>query len=338
MRAWQITGPGLDNLKLVERPDPSPGSGEVVVRVRANSLNYRDLMIASGTYRINPKYPLVPLSDGAGEIVSVGAGVSRFREGDRVTSAFFADWVDGVQTPQRAGTALGGGRDGMLAEMVILPERGVVRTPNHLSDVEAATLPCAAVTAWNALYEGNDPLRPGQSVLLEGTGGVSVFGLQLAKLGGARVIITSSSDDKLRRARELGADGTVNYRTTPEWQKRVRELTDGRGVDHVLEVGGKDTLGRALGSLCHGGQLHLIGGVSGVATDLPLGAMAATSARVRRIYVGSVSMFEAMNRALELHRVHPVVDRVFGFEQFVPALEHMQGGSHFGKIAIALAS
>jgi NADPH:quinone reductase-like Zn-dependent oxidoreductase len=306
-----------------------------LVSMKAWSLNYRDLMIATGTYRIGASYPLVPLSDGAGEVIAVGSGVSSVRVGDRVTSAFFSDWEDGAQTPERAATALGGGSvAGVLAEQVVLPAKGVVRTPDHLSDAEAATLPCAALTAWHSLYEGLDTLRPGQYVLLEGTGGVSVFGLQLAKLGGARVIITSSRDEKLERARQLGADETVNYKSIPEWQARVRELTQDRGVDHVLEVGGKDTLGRALAALCHGGQLHLIGGVSGISTDLPLGPMAATAARVRRIYVGSVSMFEAMNRAIRAHRLRPVVDRTFVFEEARRAFEHMQGASHFGKIVL----
>lgn len=223
----------------------------------------------------------------------------------------------------------------MLAEAVVLPARGVVRTPEHMSDAEAATLPCAALTAWHALFEGVDPLCPGQTVLLEGTGGVSIFALQLAKLAGARVVITSSSDAKLARARDLGADETINYKTNPEWQERVLERTGGRGADHVLEVGGKDTIGRALASLRYGGQMHLIGGVSGNATELPLGPMARSHARVRRIFVGSVAMFEAMNRALTLHRVRPVVDRTFPFDQAREALEHLRKASHFGKIVLA---
>jgi NADPH:quinone reductase-like Zn-dependent oxidoreductase len=337
MRAWQLSGPSLDKLAPVERPEPTPGPGQVVVKVTATSLNFRDLMIATGAYRVAARYPIVPLSDGAGEVVAVGPGVTQFKIGDRVVASFFSGWTDGAQTLERAATALGGGTvDGMLAEKVALPAEGLLRRPKHMSDLEAATLPCAALTAWHALYEGTDPLRPGQTVLLEGTGGVSIFGLQLAKLGGARVLITSSADEKLARAKELGADDTINYTTTPEWQDRVRDLTGGRGVDHVLEVGGKDTLGRALASLRYGGQLHYIGGVSGFATELPLGPMAATGARIRRIYVGSVAMFEAMNRALEMHRVRPVVDRVFHFEDARAAYEHMKAAGHFGKIAIAV--
>jgi NADPH:quinone reductase-like Zn-dependent oxidoreductase len=334
MRAWSLSAPGLEHLSMEERRDPTPGRGEVLVRIKAASLNYRDLMIASGRYSRGARYPLIPLSDGAGEIAAVGSDVTAWRVGDRVATSFFSGWVDGPQTPERSATALGGSVDGVLAEAIVLPAGGVVRTPDHMSDVEAATLPCAAVTAWHALFEGADPLRPGQTVLLEGTGGVSIFGLQLAKLAGARVIITSSQDEKLARARDLRADETINYRTEPEWQDRVREKTGGRGVDHVLEVGGKDTLGRALTALCYAGQIHLIGGVSGIATDIPLLSMAQNNARVRRIFVGSVSMFEAMNRALSLHRTRPVVDRTFRFDEVRVALEDMQKATHFGKIVL----
>lgn len=339
MRVWQIEGAGLENLKLGERPAPTPGHGQVRIRVTAASLNYRDLMIANGSYRIGAEYPLVPLSDGAGVVDAIGEGVTKLKVGDRVTSSFFYGFIDGAQTAERNATALGGGLvDGMLAEQVVLPENGVLRTPEHLSDLEAATLPCAALTAWHSLYEGVDPLRPGQVVLLEGTGGVSIFGLQLARIGGARVIITSSSDEKLERARALGAHETINYKANPDWEKRVRELTNNGGVDHVIEVGGKDTMGKALSSLRYGGQMHLVGGVSGFATELPLGPMAAVSARVRRIYVGSIAMFEAMNRALSLHQTKPVIDKVYPFQDAKTALEHMQGAGHFGKICIQVAA
>ena len=336
MRVWSLSAPGLEHLSVEECAEPSPGPGQVLIRIKAASLNYRDVMVATGQYPRGARYPIVPLSDGAGEVAAVGTGVKAWKVGDRVATSFFAGWVDGPQTPERAATALGGAMDGVLAEAVVLPEGGVVRTPEHMSDVEAATLPCAAVTAWHALFEGADPLRPGQTVLLEGTGGVSIFGLQLSKLAGARVIITSSQDVKLERARALGADETINYAKEPEWQDRVRELTGGRGVDHVLEVGGKDTLGRSLASLRYGGQLHMIGGVSGFSTELPLGPMAQNNVRLRRIFVGPVTMFEAMNRALSLHRVRPIVDRTFRFDEARAALEHMQKASHFGKLALAL--
>lgn len=336
MRVWLLSAPGLEHLSLQERPEPTPGPGEVLVRIKAASLNYRDLMVLAGGYARGARYPVIPLSDGAGEIAAVGPGVTAWRVGDRVISSFFSAWIDGEQTPERAATALGGAVDGVLAEKVVLPAHGVVRTPQHMTDAEASTLPCAALTAWHALFEGADPLRPGQTVLLEGTGGVSIFGLQLAKLAGARAIVTSSQDEKLVTARKLGADATVNYKNEPEWQVRVRELTAGEGVDHVLEVGGKDTLGRALAALRYGGQIHLIGGVSGFSTELPLGPMAAANARVRRIFVGSVRMLESMNRAMTLHRVRPVIDRAFPFEEVRGALEHLRGASHLGKVVVTV--
>jgi NADPH:quinone reductase-like Zn-dependent oxidoreductase len=334
MRAWQLSATGPEHLTAVERPEPRPGENEVVVRIKAASINYRDWMIATGGYRFPPRYPLVPLSDGAGEVAALGSRVTRWKLGDRVTTSFFSDWVDGAQRPEWAATALGGAVDGVLAEQIVLPAHGVVRTPEHLTDAEAATLPCAALTAWHALYEGADPLRPGQTVLLEGTGGVSIFGLQLAKLGGARVIITSSSDEKLKRAQALGADATVNYRAEREWHERVRALTSGEGVDHVLEVGGQDTMARAFACLRYGGQMHLIGGVSGNGADLPLGPLAASGARVRRLYVGSVRMLESMNRAVALHRLRPVIDRTFAFAEIRTAIETLKTGAHFGKIVL----
>ncbi|HET7504244.1 MAG TPA: NAD(P)-dependent alcohol dehydrogenase [Kofleriaceae bacterium] len=336
MRTWHLTATGLDHLQLVERPNPEPGEHEIVVRVRAASINYRDTMIAASTFPPN-RYPLVPLSDGAGDVVAVGRRVTTWRVGDRVTASFFADWTDGAQTRTRAATALGGAIDGVLTEAIALPAHGVIRTPAHLSDLEAATLPCAGLTAWHALFEGQDPVRPGHNVLLEGTGGVSVFGLQLAKLAGARAIVTSSSDAKLARARELGADVTINYAQNPEWQDAVREATDGEGVDHVLEIGGKETLGRALAATRYGGQVHLIGGVSGFAAELPLGPMAASGARVRRIYVGSVAMLQALARAVSVHRLRPVIDRTFGFAEAPAAIAAIKQGAHFGKLVIDFA-
>jgi NADPH:quinone reductase-like Zn-dependent oxidoreductase len=334
MRSWQLTAPGLEHLALVERASPEPGDHEVLVRVRACSLNYRDWLFSSGTYRAPAKLPIVPCSDAAGEVVAVGKRVTAWRPGDRVITSFFTGWVDGAQTQDSTTTALGGAIDGVLAEQVVLPDHGLVRAPEHASFAQAATLPCAGLTAWHALFEGDDPLRPGQTVLLEGTGGVSIFGLQLAKLAGARVVITSSSDAKLARAKQLGADVTINYKSNVDWQQEVRKATDGEGVDHVLEVGGKDTLARALGSLRYGGQLHLIGAVSGVATELPLGPMAAAGARVRRIYVGSVAMLRALTRAVGLHRLEPVIDRSFPFADAPKALAQLVKGEHFGKLVI----
>jgi NADPH:quinone reductase-like Zn-dependent oxidoreductase len=278
----------------------------------------------------------VPLSDGAGEVIQVGGGVTRFRVGDRVAGTFFTRWIDGKRGPDINASARGGGGvDGMLSEMIVSDEASLVRMPDHLSFEEAATLPCAGVTAYRALFvEGQ--LERGDFVLLEGTGGVSMFGLQLAAAAGARPIITSSSDDKLATARTQGAFGTVNYRTNPDWQREVRKLTGNVGVDHVLEVGGKDTLPRALEALGNEGHIALIGGLSGFAADLPLGRLLGMGASVTGIYVGSRADFEALNRFLAEHKVKPVVDRVFSFEEAPKAYDFMDNGSYVGKIVIAL--
>jgi len=299
-----------------------------VIRVRATSLNYRDLMMARGS-----RDEIIPLSDGAGEVAAVGEGVTRFAPGDRVTSCFFPNWVDGGVTPEYVAEALGGGtRDGMLAELVALPERAVVATPAHLSDEEAATLPCAALTAWHAIFEAAS-LRPGQTVVLLGTGGVSIAGLQLARMAGLRTIITSSSDEKLRRARELGADETVNYREQPDWDRAVLELTGGRGADLVLEVGGEGTFAKSNACVRPGGSIVIIGGLAreGATAGVPL---IARHVHATRIYVGSRRMFEDMNRAISLRGLQPVVDRVFPFEEAVEAYRCLASQEHFGKVVI----
>ena len=319
-------------------PRPRAGQREVIVRVRATSLNQRDLLVLRAQY--GPQGAdmsgRIPLSDGAGEVVEVGQGVSRFKVGDRVAGTFFARWIDGKRTPEALASARGGGGvDGMLSEMIVAPEDSLVRIPDHLTFEEAATLPCAGVTAFRALFiEGQ--MKKGDYVLLEGTGGVSMFGLQLAAAAGGRPIITSSSDDKLKRARELGAVGTVNYRTNPEWQREVRKLTGNVGVDHVLEVGGKDTLPRALEALSFDGHIALIGGLSGFASDLPAGRLLGMGASVTGIYVGSRADFEAFNRFLSEHKIRPVIDRVFPFDQAPQAYEFMDNGSYIGKIVIRL--
>lgn len=335
MRAYEIRGGfGLDNLVLAERPEPQPGPGQVRVRVRAVSLNYRDLMTVRGEYNPRQKLPLIPCSDGAGVVEAVGAGVTRVALGDRVTSVFAQRWLGGVPTRERLRSTLGGPADGMLAEQVVLSEEGVVKTPAHLSDEEAATLPCAAVTAWSALVgEGN--LRAGETVLLQGTGGVSIFALQIARLFGARTIITSSREEKLARCRELGADEGINYRETPEWGEKVRELTGGLGVDHVVEVGGGGTFAQSLKAIKVGGTISVIGALTGgVAAGLPLTQILMQKVRVQGILVGSRDDFEAMNRAIALHGLRPVLDRFFPFEDARAAFEHMASGSHFGKIVV----
>jgi NADPH:quinone reductase-like Zn-dependent oxidoreductase len=305
--------------------------------VRAVSLNQRDLLVMRGQYGAGgggDMHGRIPLSDGAGEVVAVGPGVTRVAVGDRVAGIFFATWVEGARDAGILASARGGGGvDGMLAEMVVSHEDAIVRIPDHLSFEEAATLPCAGVTAYRALFvEGQ--LQPGDFVLLEGTGGVSLFGLQFAAAAGARPIITSSSDEKLARARALGAIGTVNYRTNAEWQREVRRLTGDAGVDHVLEVGGRDTLPKALEALGYDGHVALIGGLSGFASDVPVGRLMALGASVTGIYVGSRADFEAMNRFITEHRITPVVDRVFDFVDAPKAYDLMDNGSYMGKIVI----
>jgi NADPH:quinone reductase-like Zn-dependent oxidoreductase len=323
---------GLDSLQLAERPDPKPGPGQVLLRMRAWSLNYRDLMVVKGVYNPRLKLPLIPLSDGVGEVVEVGQGVSRVKAGDRVAGAFMPGWIDGPVTDAKAKTALGGGIDGLLAEYTVLPADGVVHVPAHLSDEEAATLPCAAVTAWNALVASGG-LKAGASVLTQGTGGVSLFALQFARLSGARVIATSSSDAKLARALKMGASDGINYKTNPDWEKKVVELTGSVGVDHVVEVGGAGTLPRSLKAVRMAGTISLIGVLSGAGEINPTPILM-RNVRVQGIFVGSREMFEAMNRAISLHQLKPVVDRVFPFDEAREALRYMESGAHFGKIAI----
>ncbi len=335
MRIYQIPKPGdIDALVLREAPTPKPGRGQVLVRMRAASLNYRDLMVITGRYaRGEPLADLVPLSDGAGEVMAVGADVTRVKPGDRVAALFMQTWLGGEAEPENAASSLGGAIHGVLAEYVVFDQNGLVRLPAHLSFEEGATLPCAAVTAWNALYAGR-PLVAGQSVLVLGTGGVSIFALQLAHAAGARVIATSSSDDKLVRAKALGATDGVNYARYPEWQHEVLALTGGRGVDHVLEVGGPGTLPRSIEATRMGGQIHLIGVLGGGAGQINPTTAMRKGLILRGIYVGSRQMFEAMNRVIELHQLRPVIDRVFPFAEAKAAYRHLQGQTHVGKVVI----
>jgi NADPH:quinone reductase-like Zn-dependent oxidoreductase len=299
-------------------------------------LNYRDLLVMKGHYNPKAPLPLVPLSDGAGEVTAVGPGVTRLARGERVAAAFMPGWTDGVLNDEHAQSALGaGGDEGMLAEVVVLPESGCVRIPEHLTFEEAATLPCAAVTAWNALvHEGQ--IKAGDTVLVQGTGGVSVFALQFAQRCGARVIATSSSDEKLERMRALGASDGINYRTNPDWERQVRVLTQGEGVDHVVEVGGSGTLATSLKAVRTGGRISLIGVLSGGSAELSLFPILMKGLRMRGIYVGSVAMFEAMNRAISLHMLHPVIDRLLPIEETVEAFRHLESGQHFGKVVIRI--
>jgi NADPH:quinone reductase-like Zn-dependent oxidoreductase len=337
MKVYEVRGKfGLESLAAAERPQPQPGPHEVLVRVRAVALNYRDLLVVKGAY--NPKMPLprVPCSDAAGEVAAVGEKVNRVRVGQRVAGLFMPAWQSGELTEAKARSALGGGVDGVLAEYVVLPEDGVVAVPEHLDDVEAATLPCAAVTAWHALVtEGG--VKPGDTVLVQGTGGVSLFALQFARLAGARVIATSSRDDKLERVRALGASAGINYKTTPEWGERARVLSGG-GVDHVVEVGGAGTLAQSLRAVRLGGRVSLIGVLSGGAGQISLFPVLMKNVRVQGIFVGSGEMFEAMNRAIAAHQLRPVVDRVFPFDRAPDAFGHLESGAHFGKVVVRVGS
>jgi NADPH:quinone reductase-like Zn-dependent oxidoreductase len=333
MRAYQLLqGTGIDGLVKADLPVPKPGPGQVLVKVAACSLNFRDLAIALGTYRMPVKPNLIPLSDGAGEVVEIGAGVTRVKVGDRVAGCFFQRWIAGPMTADTHASALGGGIDGMLAEYVVLEEHGLVKVPAHLSYQEAATLPCAAVTAWHALAE-HARIVAGETVLVQGTGGVSIFALQLARLMGARVIATSSSEQKLARAKDLGAAHGVNYKTTPEWDKAVVEWSGG-GVDHVVEVGGPGTLAQSLRAIRIGGKITLIGVLSGAAEINPM-LIFARRANLQGISVGSMQMFEAMNRAIAASGLKPVIDKVFAFDDAPVAYRHLQSARHFGKVVIS---
>jgi NADPH:quinone reductase-like Zn-dependent oxidoreductase len=300
--------------------------------MRAWSLNYRDLLVVKGQYNPRLRLPMVPLSDGVGEVAALGDGVTRVPAGERVAGAFMPGWVAGDLTEAKAKSALGGGGTGMLAEYVVLPEEGVVPVPRHLSDEEAACLPCAGVTAWHALVPAGR-VKAGDVVLTQGTGGVSLFALQFARLLGARVIVTSSSDAKLDRARRMGASDGINYKSTPEWGRAARELTGDAGVDHVVELGGAGTFGESLRAARMGGHVSLIGVLSGGGQVNPLPVLM-KNVRVQGIYVGSREMFEAMNRAVALHGLRPVVDRAFPFAEAREALRYLESAAHFGKIAL----
>ena len=337
MKAYEIEEFGIDNLKLVEHEKPAPAAGEVLVRLRATSLNYRDLMVVSGTYNPRMKVPAVPFSDGAGEIVSVGEGVTKWKAGDRVMPIFAQRWFDGDSSEEKRRTSLGAGSqwNGVLREFAAFSEESVVAVPEHLSFEEASTLPCAALTAWHALVESGR-IKPGDSVVTLGTGGVSIFALQFAKMAGARVISTTGSEEKRERLSELGADETVNYREREGWDTAVLEVAGKKGVDHVVEVGGAGTLPRSLNAVRIGGHVAMIGALTGAAGFNPT-TLFMKAVRLQGIFVGSRRMFEEMNKAISVNKLEPVIDRVFEFDQVKDALRHMEGGSHFGKIVVKIA-
>jgi NADPH:quinone reductase-like Zn-dependent oxidoreductase len=325
MRVFQIEGDwGIDNLRLAQRPEPVAGRGQVVVAMRMAALNARDLIVPERGYgRATGELPLIPVSDGVGTVAAVGEGVTRVAVGDRVCPTYFQDWISGDPTPARLGSALGGPLDGVMADRVLLSQDGVVRVPDHLTDAEAATLPCAALTAWSAVAT-HGRTRPGDKLLIQGTGGVALFALAFAKLHGAHVTVISSSDDKLARVREMGADATINYRETPDWARASREITSDRGgYDNIIELGGAHTL-----------PLSLIGVLSGLEVTASLGLVVARQVRLQGVTVGHRDGFEAMLAAMAQHQVRPVLGETFAFEDLKPAMEHLRQGGHFGKTLI----
>lgn len=338
MKAYEIRQFGIENLSFGERETPEPMGKEVLVRFHAASLNYRDLMVAAGTYNPRMKMPAVPLSDGAGEVIALGEAVTRWKIGDRVMPIFAQGWLDGEVTEDKRRTSLGAGAhwDGVLRELGAFDEEGLVRIPDHLSYEEAATLPCAAVTAWHALAISGK-LKAGETVLTLGTGGVSIFALQLAKLFGARVISTTGSDEKAERLKGLGADEVINYKTREDWDTAVLELSDKRGVDHVVEVGGSGTLGRSLNAVRLGGHVAMIGALT-VAGDFNPITVFMKAVRLQGIFVGSRAIFEEMLKAVVVAKMKPVVDRVFDFADAKEAMQYMHSGAHFGKVVIRIGN
>jgi NADPH:quinone reductase-like Zn-dependent oxidoreductase len=342
MYAYPITQFGVDHLERVELPMLQAAPGMVLIKIHAVSLNYRDLMMVKGFYNPKMALPRIPCSDGAGEVAAIGEGVNRVQVGDRVCGIFMQRWLEGRLTAEKSKAALGGDVDGTLAEYVLLNQDGVVRFPEHLSYEEASTLPCAGVTAWNALHHAGEPASaalPGETVVIQGMGGVSIFALQFAKLLGAGVIGTSSSDEKLTRAYGLGLDAGCNYKERPEWSGWVSEVTGGQGADRIIEVGGAGTFGQSLRATRVGGMVAQIGVLSGAVTSEPLALtpILHKQLRVQGIYVGSRAMFEEMNAAIAEARLRPVIDRVFSFDQVREAFLHMESASHFGKIVIRVA-
>lgn len=336
MNTWRVpAGGNIDGMKRVAEAPHRLEAGQVRVRIRAASLNYRDLMVVRGWYPVSSQEPLVPGSDGAGEVVETGAGVTRLAVGDRVATSFFPEWVDGPMSPAAIAGALGGGGVGTLSEEIVLPEYALVKAPAHLSDVEAATLTCAGVTAWHALFEAAK-LKPGGTALLLGTGGVSIWALQLAKAAGARVIITSSSDEKLERARALGADETINYTRNAEWGVEARKLTGGEGVDVVLEVGGEKTVAQSLAAVRMQGTVVIIGGVSGMGGAIHPRQLIVGATRVQGVFVGSRRMHEDLARFVSVAKIHPVVDRTFDLADAPDAYRYFESGKHFGKVTLGV--
>lgn len=336
MRVFQIEGDwGLEHLKLSSRPKPEPGPGQVLLQMKASSLNYRDLVVPNRGYgQHTGTLPLVPVSDGVGVVTAVGEGVTRVAVGDRVCPTFFQRWFAGEPSLERLTQSLGGPIDGTMAEFMCLSEDGLVKVPAHLSDLQAATLPCAALTAWSALVTCAH-IGPGDHVLVQGCGGVALFAVVFARQLGAQVTVITSSDERAERVRQLGAHHVINYSHTPEWAKPAREITGGRGLDLILELGGEKTLPQSLKCIRPGGTLAMIGILSGNAMTVPLGAIITRQVRLQGVTVGHRDGFEAMCRAIDLHRLQPVVDRVFAFDELKEAMAHLKSGAQFGKVCLA---
>lgn len=338
MKAFQIQERfGLEQIREISIPAPRLGPEDILLKIQAVSLNYRDLLMIQGIYNPKQPLPLIPLSDAAGTVIEVGEQVTRVRVGDRVMPIFAQGWLSGVPSREKLKTTLGGPRQGVMAECVVLNQEGVVHTPEHLSDIEAASLPCAAVTAWHALVGEGTSIQAGEVVLVQGTGGVSLFALQFARRLGARVIVASGSDSKRERVEALGADAFINYRSCPDWSKRVRELTDGVGVDQIIEVGGAESLQQSLRSIRVGGQISIIGVLSGISQEISLLPILMQNIRLQGILVGHREHFERMLQMISLHKMRPVIDRVFSIEQFQDALAWMQMGRHIGKICLTFS-
>jgi len=335
MKVFQIQDNwSMDNLTLTQRPKPEPGSGQVLLQMKAASLNFRDLLVPKRGYgALTGTLPLIPISDGVGEVIATGEGVRRVVVGDRVCPIMIQSWISGPPTMKRVSSTLGGPLDGVMAEYMVLNVDCVVQAPEHLSNEEAATLPCAALTAWSAVVTDGQ-IKAGDRVLVQGTGGVSLFALQFAKLHGAHVIVTSSSDEKLQRAINLGADEGINYLSTPEWGKEAKRIADPDGVDLIIEVGGQKTLQQSLRAIRTGGTISLIGVLSGLNMDVSLGPIVTRKVRLQGITVGSRDGMEAMIRAISQHAIKPVIDRIFAFEELREALDYLERSGHFGKICI----
>jgi NADPH:quinone reductase-like Zn-dependent oxidoreductase len=336
MRALKVEAPwGIDAVQVVEAPAPTPGPGEVLVRMRTVSLNYRDMLMVAGMYGRAPSgaSAITPFSDGCGIVEAVGPGVTRMQPGDRVATLFFQRWISGPPNLDKLSSSLGSPIPGAGRELAVFSQEGLSKVPDFLTDQQVATLPCAALTAWRALFEDGD-LRPGDTVVLQGSGGVSVFGLQFAHAAGLRTLITSSSDEKLERARRLGADHLVNYRQTPEWSGPVRDVTGGVGADLIIEVGGGGTIEQSMKAIRIGGHVAIVGVVAGLGGPFNTATLIGNSARVQGLSVGSRDMFEAMCRFMELERIEPVVDKVFPWTEVKAAFGAMQAGEHFGKIVL----